>query len=135
MPKKPHDNRKYDSKFESLVAETYPQMTRIPSRTKPAKLTYTVTHHYNPDFIVEHEGRELLIEAKGKLWKEDVAKFNHIPLSERGNLLFVLQNPFLRYNPRSSTSIFEWLERKGYAWCTVDNLASRIHEWKTGGTL
>ena len=131
----PNNNRKYDSKFEGLVAEAYPQMTRIPSRTKPAVFTYTVTHHYNADFKVEHEGRTLYVEAKGKLWKEDIAKFNHIELSKRGNLLFVLQAPFLRYSPRSNTSIYEWLERKGYAWCTIDTLHERIEHWKKTGEL
>ena len=131
----PNNNKKYDSKFEGLVAEAYPQMTRIPSRTKPAVFTYTVTHHYNADFKVEHEGRTLYVEAKGKLWKECVQKFNHIPLSKRGTILFVLQNSFLPYSPRSSTSISEWLERKGYAWCTIDTLAERIEHWKKGGTL
>jgi len=128
-------NKIYDSHLEQMVAEAVPNLTRIPSRVKPSVIHYTTTHAYNPDFKIVHNGMTLFIEVKGKLWKDDVQKFNALRSSMSGILLFVLQNPFQRYAPRSTTTISEWLERKGYAWCTVPNLQERIEQWKLTGQL
>ena len=110
---------KYKSNFEAEFAKRYPRLGY-----EQDKITYEVTHTYNPDWKVR-DG--VYIETKG-LWKaQDRAKHLHIREQHPEITIYlVFQNPNNKLNRASKTTYAQFCDKHGIEWATIDSIPK---EW------
>lgn len=83
---------KYDSKFEKLIDETFPELEYHPSN----KLPYVMEHYYEPDFIYYKDNKTFYTETKGRFRdRREASKYPAIKktLLESEELIFILMKP------------------------------------------
>lgn len=111
----------YDSIFEKDIHERLLQDARFHSKSD--KVGYSIPHQYEPDFVLEKEGRVYYIETKGRFRDSSEARkylFVRENLPENSELIFIWEKadtifPFakLRKNGTKATQI-EWAEKNGF---------------------
>ena len=95
------------------------------------KVPYTVEHNYHPDFIRELEGKNILLEAKGRFW--DYAEFSKYiwiskALPENTELVFLFANPSApmpqakRRKDGTKRSHGEWASANNFRWFSEDSI-------------
>jgi hypothetical protein len=85
---------------------------------EPDRISYTVEHHYTPDFKVKEN---VYIETKGLFRASDRAKHLHIKEQHPEiKIYFIFQNPNLKLNKVSKTTYAMWAEEHGYEWTTLE---------------
>lgn len=95
------------------------------------KVPYTVEHNYHPDFIRELEGKNILLEAKGRFW--DYAEFSKYiwiskTLPEDTELVFLFANPSApmpqakRRKDGTKRSHGEWASANNFRWFSEDTI-------------
>ena len=95
------------------------------------KVPYTVEHNYHPDFIRELEGKNILLEAKGRFW--DYAEFSKYiwiskTLPEDTELVFLFANPSApmpqakRRKDGTKRSHGEWASANNFRWFSEDSI-------------
>lgn len=108
---------KYKSKFEINIAK---QLTKKKVRFEyePFKMPFTQPEKrrsYLPDF--EIKANSLLIEAKGKLTKEDRDKLVWVREQHPGKKVVLLfMNAFNRLRKNSPTTYADWATKNGFDW-------------------
>lgn len=83
---------KYDSKFEKLIDETFPELEYHPND----KISYTVPHRYEPDFKVLVGDKTYYCESKGRFrTSTEASKYKYIRevLSDKEELIFIFMKP------------------------------------------
>ena len=95
------------------------------------KVPYTVEHNYHPDFIRKLEGKNILLEAKGRFW--DYAEFSKYiwiskALPENTELVFLFANPSApmpqakRRKDGTKRSHGEWASANNFRWFSEDSI-------------
>jgi len=95
------------------------------------KVPYTVEHNYHPDFIRKLEGKNILLEAKGRFW--DYAEFSKYiwiskALPEDTELVFLFANPSApmpqakRRKDGTKRSHGEWASANNFRWFSEDSI-------------
>jgi|TARA_B110000977_G_scaffold126225_1_gene161456 hypothetical protein len=95
------------------------------------KVTYTIDHKYEPDFVREIEGKKILLEAKGRFWDfAEYSKYVWISkvLPDDVELVFLFANPSApmpqatRRKDGTKRSHGEWASSKGFRWYSEDSI-------------
>lgn len=84
----------YDSMFEKEIHENLLEDARF--HCKSDKISYSVPHTYEPDFVLEHEGTTYFIETKGRFRDSSEARkylFIRENLPENSELIFIWEKP------------------------------------------
>lgn len=89
------------------------------------KISYTVEHKYEPDFVKEIDGKKVLLEAKGRFWDfAEYSKYIWISkvLPEDVELVFLFANPSApmpqstRRKDGTRRSHGEWASANNFRW-------------------
>lgn len=112
----------YDSMLEKNLHETKLSMCRF--HDKGDKIEYTVSHTYEPDFVLEHEGKTYLIETKGRFQDNAEARkylfIREVLDAEKQELCFIWQKkntafPFSRKRKDGTRATQEeWASKHGF---------------------
>lgn len=111
----------YDSRFEEELHKTVCKGCNH----HPARISYVTEHTYEPDF----QKGNTLIEAKGRFWPGDTAKYKWVRKSLKKNqtLVFLFMNPKIplpgsrkRKNGTRMTH-GEWATKNGFKFYTKEN--------------
>jgi hypothetical protein len=95
------------------------------------KVTYTIDHKYEPDFVKEIDGKKILLEAKGRFWDfAEYSKYVWISkvLPDDVELVFLFANPSapmpqaVRRKDGTKRSHGEWASSKGFRWYSEDSI-------------
>lgn len=95
------------------------------------KVTYTIDHKYEPDFVKEIDGKKILLEAKGRFWDfAEYSKYVWISkvLPDDVELVFLFANPSApmpqatRRKDGTKRSHGEWASSKGFRWYSEDSI-------------
>jgi len=84
--------KKYDSKFEKTIDDTYPELQYHPE----ARVSYTVPHKYEPDFVYQSTEKTFYVETKGRFrTSSEASKYKYIRdnLKDTEELIFIFQKP------------------------------------------
>ena len=119
----------YDSLFEKTMHET--KLSECRFHTKEDKVSYTVPHTYETDFIWEHNGMTYLIETKGRFTEPaEARKYLYIreALDEtKCELVLVFQKkgtrfPYARKRVDGTYMTQEmWAEKNGFRYWIADD--------------
>lgn len=111
----------YDSYFEKNIHEQHLQNSRF--HDKKDHVPYVVEHHYEPDFVLERDGKTFYIETKGRFRDSAEARkytFIRKVLPSTSELVFIWEKartafPFAkkRKDGTKMTHI-EWAEKNGF---------------------
>lgn len=111
----------YDSMFEKHIHENKLQESRFHS--KQDYVSYTVPHTYQPDFVLEKDGKVFFIETKGRFRDSSEARkylFVREVLKEKEELVFVWEKPntpfpFSKKRKDGTRATHqEWAEKNGF---------------------
>ncbi len=95
------------------------------------KISYTVEHKYEPDFIKEVDGKKILLEAKGRFWDyAEYSKYVWISkvLPKDTELVFLFANSSApmpqakRRKDGTKRSHGEWATANGFQWYSEDTI-------------
>ena len=122
----------YDSKWEY----TLHQSSLKDWSHHSDKISYIVEHSYEPDFTKVIEGKEYLLEAKGRFW--DYSEYNKYvwirkSLKPNQELVFLFSSPSSpmpqakRRKAGTKRSHAEWAEKNKFRWFSEHTLPK---EWK-----
>ncbi len=104
----------YRSAFESRVAATLPASFAY----EPIRLSYTITHHYTPDFV--DEANKQIIEAKGIFDSADRTKMLAIKRAYPDyQITIIFQNPHMKIAKKSKTTYADWCAKNNINWRTL----------------
>jgi hypothetical protein len=111
-------------KFKSSLEEQFWKETKF--EYEPDKLSYTVNHHYIPDF----RGADgIYYEVKGWLRASDRQKLLNVKRCNPGSRIrMAFGNAENRLSKRSKTTYGQWATKHGFEWC--DLRAGVPLEWK-----
>lgn len=113
----------YDSLLEKNLHETKLKHCRF--HCKEDKISYTVPHTYEPDFVLEKDGKTYIIETKGRFRdSQEARKYTYIQevLKENEELVFIFQDhtkpmPFAqKRKDGTKRSHAEWADKHGIRW-------------------
>jgi len=109
---------KKNGRFRSgLESALYDQLNKE-FEYEPYRLPYTIHRKYVPDFV--HDGKKILIEAKGYFRVGDTQKYTSIRDSmPEWELVFVLSDPYKKVRKGSKMTMGQWREKEGFAHFTV----------------
>ena len=109
---------KKKSKFRSgLESALYDQLNKE-WKYEPYRLPYIISKKYLPDFV--HEGKQVLIEAKGYFRVGDTQKYTAIRDSMPDwELIFVLSDPNKKVRKGSKMTMGQWCDKEGFKHYTV----------------
>lgn len=112
----------YDSMLEKNLHETKLSMCRF--HDKDDKVDYTVSHTYEPDFVLEHNGKTYLLETKGRFQDSSEARkyvfIREVLDAEKQELVFIWQKkgtafPFSRKRKDGTRATQEeWADKHGF---------------------
>ncbi len=100
------------------------------------KFKYTVHKEYNPDFVKEIDGIEILVEAKGRFWdSEEYSKYIWVreSLGPNQKIVFIFYNPnhpMPRAKARkdgTKRTHAEWADELKFEWYTAETFPDK---WK-----
>ena len=120
----------YDSLLEKNLHETVLKDARF--HDKGDKIGYIVSHTYEPDFVLEKNGKTFLIESKGRFQDNSEARkylFIREVLNEETELVFVWQKagtafPFSRKRKDGTRATHEeWATKNGFRHWTASNFS------------
>lgn len=112
---------KYDSKLEQHIHENIIPHARF--HDKNDKVSYVVPHTYEPDFVLEKDGKTYLIESKGRFRDSTEARkyiFVREHLPENTELVFVWEKtktifPFAKRRKDGTKATHEeWADKNGF---------------------
>tara|TARA_R100000008_G_C3535223_1_gene141602 strand:- start:349 stop:774 length:426 start_codon:yes stop_codon:yes gene_type:complete len=120
----------YDSKWEYDLH----QLELKKWKHHSDKLPYVVEHKYEPDFIKIIDGKEILLEAKGRFW--DYAEYNKYvwirkALKPSQELVFLFSNPSAsmpgakRRKDGTKRTHAEWAESNEFKWYCRESLPDK----------
>ena len=123
FPKKESEikNTPYDSLFEKRMHESTLKDARF--HNKEDNVSYSVPHTYEPDFVIEENGKTFIIELKGRFQDPATArKYTFVSeyLPETHELVFVWERSNTRFpyaKKRKDGSYMtneEWSEKHGF---------------------
>lgn len=111
----------YDSYFEKNIHENIIPHARFHDKTD--KVSYTVPHTYEPDFVLEKDGKTYLIETKGRFRDSTEARkyvFIRDVLPPNTELVFVWEKantvfPFAKKRKDGTKATHEeWANKNGF---------------------
>lgn len=114
---------KYDSLLEKRLHETSLKDARF--HAKEDLVQYVVSHTYEPDFVIEREGKRYIIESKGRFRDSDEARkylFIREHLKENEELVFIFEKastafPFAkRRKDGTKRTHGEWADKNKFRW-------------------
>ncbi len=122
----------YDSKWEDTLHQSFLKDWSHHSD----KIPYIVEHNYEPDFTKVIDGKEYLLEAKGRFW--DYSEYNKYvwirkSLKPNQELVFLFSSPSSpmpqakRRKDGTKRSHAEWAEKNNFRWFSEHTLPK---EWK-----
>jgi hypothetical protein len=94
---------------------------------EPYKIPYWTPRNYTPDFVLENDEVQILVEAKGYFRAGDTAKYKAIrDACAEGpmELVFILQYPNKKVRKGSKLTMSQWCDKEKIKWFSRDN----IHE-------
>lgn len=118
-------SKKYDSKFEKLIDEKFPEIEYHPTE----KVPYVMEHEYEPDFIY-YSTKKFYIESKGRFRdRKESSKYPAIKKSllENEEIIFILMKrntPMPNAKKRkdgTKQTMEEFLEKNGFRYFYIDN--------------
>lgn len=117
---------KYRSTFEAKVGEVLKD-TGFEHEPKDKKLKYTIPesyHTYLPDFVKDN----IIVEAKGRFDAESRRKMKLLRDQHPDKrIIMVFQNPNVPIRKGSKTKYWQWAQKVGIEWCTIDNLQETLN--------
>lgn len=120
--KKPQKTGQYKSKFEATVATLLPTAAY---EDKRAKVSYTMSRVYQPDFTFKNK-EWLLIETKGFFREGDAAKYKAIAETPGVELVFLFSNPEKKYGQVRKDGSYmtyrDWCNRYGILCYSVHSI-------------
>jgi hypothetical protein len=126
----------YDSKFEKDLHEK--ELAECEFHPKD-KISYTVSHKYSPDFIVNKGKRKLIIESKGRFGDTaEAMKYVHVRenLPKGHELVFLFQTPHLPFpgarmkKDGTKTTHAQWAEKRGFRWFDRTSICEVLDEFR-----
>lgn len=100
------------------------------------RFDYYLKRFYTPDFRVKGEQFDFFIEVKGWFPSDQRSKLLAVMLRHPTLPLFVaLQRPHQKLNKTSKTSLCQWCEKHGIAWCPTPIPPDFLQSWVTGQKL
>ena len=111
----------YDSLFEKQIHERLLQDARF--HDKSDRVDYQVPHYYEPDFVLEKEGKVFYIETKGRFRDSSEARkyiFVRENLPEGAELVFIWEKantvfPFAKKRKDGTKATHgEWADKNGF---------------------
>ena len=107
-------NKKFRSGLESAL---YDQLNKE-FEYEPYRLPYSIHNKYVPDFV--HDGKKILIEAKGYFRVGDTQKYTAIrDCMPEWELVFVLSDPYKKVRKGGKITMGQWCDKEGFAHFTV----------------
>ncbi len=111
--------KRKDSKFRSGLEEQIAKLLDglgISYEYESEKLSYTISHHYTPDFVLPNH---VYLEAKGYWQPSDRRKVLAVIRDNPGiDLRMVFQSPYNKISKKSKTTYAQWCERHDIPWTT-----------------
>lgn len=123
----------YDSKLEQRLHQG--PLRSASHHTQ--KIPYTISHNYEPDFTLDRETSQILIESKGYFMdREDATKYLWIreALPETSELVFCFEHPTKAIHFQSTRkdgtkmTHSEWAEKNGFRWFTEESISEIVNE-------
>ena len=100
------------------------------------RFDYFLKRFYTPDFRVKGEKFDFFIEVKGWFPPDQRSKLLAVMVRHPMLPLFVaLQKPHAKLNKNSKTSVCQWCEKHGIAWCPTPIPSDFLKSWVTGQKL
>jgi len=131
-PKKVNVPKGYDSLWEVELHTTILQAWKH----HWDKISYTVSHNYEPDFVKTIENKTILLEAKGRFWDySEYNKYIHIrsALPKDYELVFLFQKPYApmpqakKRKDGTKRTHAEWADKNNFTWYSEETLPT---EWQ-----
>lgn len=121
--------KKYDSKFEKKVHETFPELEFHPEDRVP----YVMEHEYEPDFVYVANDEKYFIETKGRF--RDRREASKYPAAKKGlleneEIIFILMKKGVampnakKRKDGTKQTMEEYLEKHGFRYFYIDNFNS-----------
>lgn len=113
----------YDSLLEKNLHET--KLTAARFHDRGDRISYTVPHTYEPDFVIEKGDKKYIIETKGRFRDSQEARkyiFVQAVLKENEELVFIFQDhtkpmPFAQKRKDGTKRTHaEWAEKNKFRW-------------------
>lgn len=115
---------KFKSKFEATIHEDL-KSKGLDSNYESLKIEYTQIRTYRPDFPLERDGKQIIIEAKGIFEPEDRRK--HLDIQKQHpdyDIRFVFYKDYAIYKG-SKTKYSQWCEKNNFKYA----MGSVPDEW------
>ena len=110
---------KFRSNLEKTIADLLEQLG-VSYLYESEKLTYTIQHHYSPDFILPNH---VLLETKGYWDAKDRRKILAVKKDNPYlDLRMVFQSPYNKINKNSKTTYAKWCEKHDIPWMSYHNI-------------
>lgn len=113
----------YDSLTEKRLHETIFATARF--HDAGDKISYSIPHRYEPDFVIEQGGKSFIIEVKGYFQdRAECSKYTHISkaLTPEQELIFIFEKPNKPMHFQSTRvdgtkmTHCEWATKHGFRW-------------------
>lgn len=104
----------YRSGFEEKIARELRGL-KVPFTHEPIKVSYVKKSHYIPDFVLEHNEKQIIIEVKGYFLSKDRTK--HLEVRKQNpelDIRFVFNNSSNKLNKNSKTTYADWCNKHGF---------------------
>ena len=115
--------KKKTSKFRSGLEEQVAKLLSglgISYEYESEKLSYTIEHHYTPDFVLPNY---IYLETKGYWSPADRRKIlNVLKANPEIDLRMVFQSPYNKINKKSKTTYAMWCEKHDIPWTSYHNI-------------
>ncbi len=110
---------KFRSNLEERIASLLQQLG-ISYEYESKKLSYTIQHHYTPDFILPNY---VHLEAKGYWTAEDRRKVLAVKRDNPDiDLRMVFQSPYNKISKKSKTTYAQWCDRHDIPWAAFHDI-------------
>lgn len=118
-------SKKYDSKFEKTIDETFPEIEYHPTE----RVSYVMQHEYEPDFIF-YGTKKYFIESKGRFRdRREASKYPAIKnsLLETEEIIFILMKkntPMPNAKKRkdgTKQTMEEFLDKHNFRYFYIEN--------------
>lgn len=95
---------------------------------EPHSIDYVTYQKYTPDFYIEVNGYEILVECKGWFRPGDRQKYKAVrdSLSDTQELLFILYAPDKKVQKGAKLTMAEWCDKEQLFWYCRDSMDNLI---------
>ena len=118
--KKKKKTSKYRSGLEEQVAKLLEGLG-IDYEYESTKIAYTISHNYNPDFILPN--KHVILETKGYWDKDDRRKIKAVKEQNPDlDIRMIFQSPYNTISKKSKTTYAQYCEKLGIPWASYHDI-------------